>query len=304
MQEMREKAPRRHTVGQWILAVRPWSFPASAMPVVVTLAYVFWKGYEISWTNGVWALLNIVIFHAVGNTWSDYFDFKAGVDADDTYGSKVIAGGTFQPREIFRYALALLAVAVVAGLGLWWRTGNTVLYIGLAGCLAALLYPPLKYRALGDLVIFVTYAFLPTIGTSFVAAGFIDWSVMWIAVPVGLITVAILHANNTRDIRTDGRAEILTLAMALGARLSVRIYCAEVLVPFVWMVLCVAFGVFPWWSLIILLALAPALKNVRVANSYFRGGASEIAQLDVLTATLQIQFSVLFALSFVLAGLI
>ncbi|MCD8284712.1 MAG: prenyltransferase, partial [Prevotellaceae bacterium] len=160
------------------------------------------------------------------------------------------------------------------------------------------------YRALGDLVIFVTYAFLPTIGTSFVAAGFIDWSVMWIAVPVGLITVAILHANNTRDIRTDGRAEILTLAMALGARLSVRIYCAEVLVPFVWMVLCVAFGVFPWWSLIILLALAPALKNVRVANSYFRGGASEIAQLDVLTATLQIQFSVLFALSFVLAGLI
>lgn len=61
------------------------------------------------------------------------------------------------------------------------------------------------------------------------ATGVVDWNVLWIALPVGLITVAILHANNTRDMRTDARAEIQTLAMKLGGKASMYVYCAEVL---------------------------------------------------------------------------
>ena len=37
----------RHSFKEWIIAVRPWSFPASAMPIIVTLAYLFWTGAEI-----------------------------------------------------------------------------------------------------------------------------------------------------------------------------------------------------------------------------------------------------------------
>jgi 1,4-dihydroxy-2-naphthoate octaprenyltransferase len=51
-----------------------------------------------------------------------------------------------------------------------------------------LLYPLLKYNALGDLDILMTFAFLPTIGTSYAITGMIDWSVLYIALPVGLIT--------------------------------------------------------------------------------------------------------------------
>ena len=67
---------KKHSFKDWMIAVRPWSFPASAMPVVVTLAYLFWMKEDINWANGIWALLNIVVFHAAGNTWSDYFDYK------------------------------------------------------------------------------------------------------------------------------------------------------------------------------------------------------------------------------------
>ena len=59
------------------------------------------------------------------------------------------------------------------------------------------------------------------------ATGAVDWNVLWIALPVGLITVAILHANNTRDMRTDARAKIQTLAMKLGGKVSMYVYCAE-----------------------------------------------------------------------------
>lgn len=54
----------KHAMKDWLVAVRPWSFPASAMPVVATLAFLYWRQQEVNWINGVWALLNIIVFHA------------------------------------------------------------------------------------------------------------------------------------------------------------------------------------------------------------------------------------------------
>ena len=291
----------KHSLKDWLVAVRPWSFPASAMPVAVTLTYLYWLQQDVNWLNGVWALLNIVVFHAAGNTWSDYFDYKHRVDREDTHGVKTLTGGMFQPQEIYRLSLSLLVVALVAGIGLLWRTGLPLLYIGMGGVACTLLYPSLKYRALGDVVIFIAYALLPMLGTAYAATGVADWNTMWVALPVGLITVAILHANNTRDMQTDVRADIRTLAMTVGARTSMLLYYLEVLVPFAWVVCCAAAGIFPWWSLLVLPALGPALGNVRLMACYPSTGMEGIARLDELTAKLQLLFSLSFALSFVLA---
>ena len=291
----------KHSLKDWLVAVRPWSFPASAMPVAVTLAFLYWMQQDVNWTNGVWALLNIIVFHAAGNTWSDYFDYKHRVDREDTHGVRTLTGDLFRPQEIFRLSLSLLVVALVAGIGLLVRTGLPLLYIGIGGAACTLLYPALKYRALGDVVIFVAYALLPMLGTAYVATGVMDWTTMWAGVPVGLITVAILHANNTRDITTDVRADIRTLAMTVGAQASMALYYVEVLFPFVWIVGCAAAGIFPWWTLLVFLALIPAVGNVRLMASYSVRGMEGISRLDELTAKLQLLFSLLLTLSFVLA---
>ena len=291
----------KHSLKDWLVAVRPWSFPASAMPVAVTLAFLYWMQQDVNWTNGVWALLNIIVFHAAGNTWSDYFDYKHRVDREDTHGVRTLTGGLFRPQEIFRLSLSLLVVALVAGIGLLVRTGLPLLYIGIGGAACTLLYPALKYRALGDVVIFVAYALLPMLGTAYVATGVMDWTTMWAGVPVGLITVAILHANNTRDITTDVRADIRTLAMTVGAQASMALYYVEVLFPFVWIVGCAAAGIFPWWTLLVLPALVPAVGNVRMMASCSVRGMEGISRLDELTAKLQLLFSLLLTLSFVLA---
>lgn len=293
----------KHSFKDWMIAVRPWSFPASAMPVIVTLSYLFWMKEDINWVNGIWALLNIIVFHAAGNTWSDYFDYKQGVDRKDTFGAKTLTDSMFVPKEIYRLSLLLLLVALAGGIGLLLRTGLPLLYIGMGGMACALLYPSLKYNALGDVVIFMAYAFLPTLGTAYVATGIFLWDVLWIALPVGLITVAILHANNTRDMQTDARASIKTLAMELGGRFSVILYCAEILFPFGWIAGCVATGTFPLWTLLVLLVLLPAIGNVRVMSRFLGEGVVSIANLDEMTAKLQLLFSLVFALSFVIAGL-
>lgn len=295
---------KKHSFKDWLIAVRPWSFPASAMPVVVTLAYLYWAQGDLNWANGVWALLNIVVFHAAGNTWSDYLDYKQGVDTPDTFGVKTLTSGAFTPNEIRNLSWGLLVVAIVAGMGLFLRTGMPLLYIGMGGAACALLYPPLKYKALGDVVIFLSYAFLPTLGTAYATTAAINWDVLWVAVPVGLITVAILHANNTRDIQTDTEAKIQTLAMNVGQKASMYLYCGEILFPFGWIAGCAAAGAFPWWTLLVLPALMPAMGNVRTMSRFSTKGVGEIANLDELTAKLQLLFSLLFALSFVIARLL
>lgn len=136
------------------------------------------------------------------------------------------------------------------------------------------------------------------------ATGVVDWNVLWIALPVGLITVAILHANNTRDMRTDARAEIQTLAMKLGGKASMYVYCAEVLFPFGWIAGLIAVGTLPLWTLLVMPALVPAIGNVRVVSRFPGKGESAIAGLDEMTAKLQLLFSLLFTLSFVVAGLL
>ena len=186
---------KKHSLKDWMIALRPWSFPASSMPVVVTLAYLYWIRRDINWVNGIWALLNIVVFHAAGNTWSDYFDYKQRGRCKGYLWRQDLDRRDVCSCEIYGLSMALLAVALVAGVGLLWRTGLPLLYIGIGGaaCFVALSAAPVscvgRYRHLWRM------PFAADVGHLLCGYGVVDWNVLWIALPVGLITVAILHAN-------------------------------------------------------------------------------------------------------------
>ena len=293
----------KHTIKDWIIATRPWSFPASAMPVLVTLGYLFWSGAPLNWAVGIVTIFNVVVFHAAGNTWSDYKDYKSGVDREDTVGGLSIVSGQFEARQIKRFSMILFAVAVAGGLVLVGLTGVETLCFGVAGALLTLFYPWLKYHALGDLDIFLTYSVLPMLGTSFVATGQVQPDVLVLSVPVGLITVGILHSNNTRDIEQDKRAGIKTFAMCVGGKVSTILYCLEMVVPFVWVIGCVIMGLLPGWCILVIAAAKPAFDNAKQVLKYNREGMMALVGVDEKTAQLQLAFSVLMFVSFITAAL-
>ena len=295
---------KKHTFKEWVIAVRPWSFPASAMPIIVTLAYLFWTGAEMNWLLGLWALVGMVLFHCTGNVWSDYFDFRKKVDAEDTFGAKTMTTGMFKPEEIRNLAIGFLVVSVACGLGLLAVTGLPLLWIGLAGVACTLLYPVLKYNALGDFDIVMAFAFLPTLGTSYVATGAIDWNVLFVALPVGLITDGILHSNNSRDVVTDRRAGISTMAMSMGAEKSAWLFGFEMLFPYVWVAALSMAGLLPVYTVFIFLTLPIAIGNARTMAKSLKAGVEMIADLDVKTANLQLMFSVLLTAALVAAKFI
>lgn len=299
---------KRHSFKDWFFVTRPWSYPASVMPVLVVIAYVFWLSSrqivpadEISWINGALALVVMALFQAWGNVWSDLHDYESGVDTDESYGVKILTSGEYTPAEIRRLAMGLGCAALLLGVCLCFMAGPLTVAFGIAGMALTVFYPKLKYNALGDLDIFLAYGILPALGTAYVLTGTMVWSTLLLAVPVGSITVAILHVNNTRDVHTDAKAHIRTLAMLIGYKASRIGYIAEILVPFAIICLLVAFSVLPVWSLLSLVALVPALKNTKAMRSSSAANLSSIVALDAATAQLQLAFSLLLSLSLVIA---
>ena len=84
------------------------------MPVALVLAYYFAVGVPIDPVNAVWSFLNIVVFHAAGNVWSDAFDYLYGVDNQNTHGVRLLVDGKFTAREFIWFAVLLFAVGTLS----------------------------------------------------------------------------------------------------------------------------------------------------------------------------------------------
>jgi 1,4-dihydroxy-2-naphthoate octaprenyltransferase len=132
----------------------------------------------------------------------------------------------------------------------------------------------------------------------------LDWSVLWIALPVGLITDGILHSNNTRDMVPDKRADIKTMAMGLGTKVSAWLYGFEVIFPFIWIAVCSIIGIMPFYTVFIFLTIPVALGCARTMIKAAKTGSDIIADLDVRTANLQLMFSLILALTFIVSKFI
>lgn len=289
----------KRTLTDWIVATRPWSYPASTMPVALVLAYYFANGVAIDPVNAVWALLNIIIFHAAGNVWSDYFDFRYGVDNQNTLGVRQLVDGKFTGREFIWFAIFLFVVGTLCALFLVWRTGMPFLAVTFAGIVAALVYPPWKYRVGGDVVIFIAYTLTPLFATAWIVTGTWSLDAIWAVLPTGILTVGILHANNLRDAQTDTQAGIRTLASVLGKKWSVWLYHFEMLAPFAILLATVWLGILPM-TVLLTLPIAVAVMTLCKQALRFDGvNTASIATLDASTAKTQLMFSLLMVLGLV-----
>ena len=289
------------TKKEWFLATRPWSFPASTMPALVATSYVFLKNSDnlsaVNWWLVVPIFLGVVLFHSAGNLISDYFDYKHGVDTPNNIGNTnmMIINGIFEPKTIFRYGFTLLVLASIIGIVLTCVTGWQLLVIGGLGFLLTMFYYKLKFNALGDLDIFIVFGVLIALGTSFVLTGVLDYSVLLVSAPTGLLITGILHANNTRDIENDTSANIATQASVLGVKMSRIYYVLLVGGAYVMVAVLAAVGKLSWIALAVVLSLPIAIGNIKRMAAHKQ--PTDISDLDGNTAKLVMIFSLLLSVA-------
>ena len=278
------------------------------MPVIATFAYLFSKGIlPLEWRSllvFLLSVLGVIVLHSAGNLLSDWADYRSGVDNEQAYAVPNLVFGHFQPVEYLRMSIVLFVLGCIIGGGVVLLSGPAVLLVGAAGVLLTVLYSFLKYHALGDLDIFIIFGILTVLGSTAAATGAIVWDALVLSVPLGIITVSVLHANNTVDIETDGAAGIKTFAMLLGAKASSILYRVYMVLPFLCIVVSVCVGWLHPLALICLIAAVPAWKNFAQAGQFAQKGLDAMNGLDQGSAQMQLVFSGLLSMGLLVAGLI
>ncbi|MCK6624683.1 MAG: 1,4-dihydroxy-2-naphthoate polyprenyltransferase [Anaerolineae bacterium] len=206
----------------WLLAARPKTLPAAAVPVIVGAALALSEGV-FKPGPALAALLAALLIQIGTNLANDVFDYKKGADTGTRLGPlRVTQAGLLTPEQVLRAMGLTFGLAALIGLYLIVVGGWPIVLIGLLSITAGIAYTggpfPLGYNGLGDLFVFLFFGLAAVCGTYYVQAGTVSLAAWWAAVPIGLLATAILVVNNLRDIETDRAAGKKTLAVRLGAR--------------------------------------------------------------------------------------
>jgi len=279
------------------MAMRPQSFLLSAVSVSVGTSLAALRG-AVDWPGFLLSLIGVILLHGGANVVNDYFDYRYAVDTVRVSGSfgqesRVLIRGLLTPRQVLAIGLGLYASAMPIGLYLMAMHGWTILWLGVSGLVTGICYTArpvaLKYKALGEIAVFVMFGPLMVSGAYFVQTGAFSVAALWISVPLGIFVAMVLLANNIRDIPFDGEAGVQTVATVLGGRWAVRAYRLFVFAAYGLACALVASGMLGWFALLTLLSLPLALRLIRMFDAAIPADAdAQTAELDALFGALLI----------------
>jgi 1,4-dihydroxy-2-naphthoate polyprenyltransferase len=272
----------------WWLGARPRTLTAGLVPVLVGTAAA---GHVIWWRLAA-AMLVAAGLQIGVNFANDYFDGVRGVDTPERSGPpRLTQSGAASPRSVLFAAMLCLAVAATAGLALALATAPAaILLVGALALAAAVLYSggpkPYAGLGLGELMVFVFFGLMATCGSAYVQIERVPSAAWWGGAVMGSLAVAILVANNLRDIPTDEASGKRTLAVRLGDHRTRALYRTCVVAAFATIVVGVCvfilderFGI-TQWALFGLLAWLPAIRPFELV-----GTARGRELIPVLTGT-------------------
>lgn len=212
------------TAREWIAAARPRTLSLAIVPVVLGTAVAYYTlGYNLALAL---LCLAVAVFLQIGvNYANDYSDGVRGTDAQRVGPSRLTGSGAARPRTVLIVALVFFALAAAAGIaivvitGLWW-----LLAVGAVALVAAWFYTggkrPYGYAGFGELVAFVFFGLVATVGTTYVQIEQVPLESVFAGVLAGFYAAAILLVNNIRDREYDARVGKKTLAVRIGDRAS------------------------------------------------------------------------------------
>jgi len=259
------------TLATWWRATRPFSFTASATPVLVGSAVAFHSG-RFSPILFVVTLVASVAIHAGANLLNDYYDHVRGVDTAASIGpGGMIQRGVLSPSAVSAGGWTLLALGSVLGLWLAAVAGWPILVVGVLSILAGYAYTggplPLGYVGLGDLVVFIFMGPTIVLGAYYVQTRTLSPVAVWASLPIAALVTAILVVNNLRDLAGDRAHGKRTLATALGAVGTRTEYAALVAAAYLSVAGGVALRYLPPLSLLTLLTLPLAVHTWSVVRT-------------------------------------
>lgn len=288
----------------WLQALRPFSFTASVIPVLVGAAMALTFADNVAWQLLPLALICAVLLHAATNVFNEYFDYKKGVDTKESFSStRVLVEGLESPSHIFILGCGLFVAGFLLSMILVFLRGMPLFLFAITGFLGVVFYTGqpfgYKYIGLGDIFVFIFMGPLLVIASFFCLTGTFNPVVLYVSLPIGFLVTAILSSNNLRDIDHDRKVKIITLENSIGYGASRALYMLLISAAYLVIIALIAARVLKPVALLVFLTLPIAVRNISVVMGSSRQKAGRIALIDVFSAQLHLVFGVLLIVSIV-----
>ncbi|MGD6979458.1 MULTISPECIES: 1,4-dihydroxy-2-naphthoate polyprenyltransferase [Citricoccus] len=287
------------TAAQWIEGARLRTLPMAIAPVMIgSAAAAEPGGFHLG--RAALALVVALALQVGVNYANDYSDGIRGTDDVRVGPLRLTGSGAAPAATVKAAAFACFGVACLAGLalvawaGTWW-----MIAVGVLAVAAAWYYTggrkPYGYLGLGEVFVFIFFGLVAVLGTTYTQALELSGPAWAGAVGCGLLSTALLMANNVRDIPTDRETGKMTLAVRLGdtaARWSYVVMVAvAVLLPLLFT------GEHPWLWLVLLAGAVAVRPSLTMLHATER---RDLIPVLKLTGILGLVYAVLFSVGLLL----
>ena len=211
----------------WLESLRLRTLPLACASVITGSALAGWQGH-FSLSVAALALLTTALLQILSNLANDYGDAAKGSDTPDRIGPLrgMQKGAITQKQMCFALGVTVL-LTMLSGMALVIRSCQSFsdilgfLVLGALAIVAAIAYTvgkkPYGYLGLGDVSVLIFFGWLGVLGSYYLQAHSFHLVMLLPASGCGLLAVAVLNANNMRDIESDRQNSKFTLAVRLGA---------------------------------------------------------------------------------------
>lgn len=222
---------KTNSVKAWLLATRPKTLSAAAVPVMIGTAFA-WRNTseQFNWIPAILCLLFAWIMQIDSNLVNDYFDFKKGNDDETRLGPKrACSEGWITSGAMVWGILITTLLGCMTGVPLILYGGLEMVMVGIACVVFCFLYTTLfSYHGLGDILVLLFFGIIPVCCTYYVCMPLHQQiptgEVIASSIACGLAIDALLIVNNYRDIDNDRSNGKITLAVRLGESKTRRLY--------------------------------------------------------------------------------
>ncbi len=297
----------------YVRALRTYSFTITVVQIILGTFIALWeiRGLKFNVLNFILALLGAIIVHGAANVLSDYYDYKKKVDREGTYGSSgVLVEKLLTLKEAFTYAIFLFFLSFLIALYFVFTSPNSfvLILIILTGALFGIFYTAgpvaFKYKALGDIAVFIAFGPIMTLGAYFVQAYKFSWTPIIFSIPLALLVDAVLHGNNLRDIDNDKKVNIKTIPIILGEERAKRIYYFLIVSAYIVQFLLIILTHLPYYTLLTIFSIPLGFKLIEMVKKKDRIDSKEFALIDMYTSKFHLTFGFLFIFGLLISFLV
>lgn len=222
---------KTNSVKAWLLATRPKTLSAAAVPVMIGTAFA-WRNTseQFNWIPAILCLLFAWIMQIDSNLVNDYFDFKKGNDDETRLGPKRACSEGWITSDAMVWGILITTLlGCMTGIPLILYGGLEMVMVGIACVVFCFLYTTLfSYHGLGDILVLLFFGIIPVCCTYYVCMPLHQQiptgEVIGSSIACGLAIDALLIVNNYRDIDNDKSNGKITLAVRLGESKTRRLY--------------------------------------------------------------------------------